>query len=493
MAAESSVGPQGGGFVGTPHASGYVALLEIARGGMGTVGLAVRAHEHFTRLFAVKRLHAHIAQNPEARAAFLQEGRVAALLRHPSAVSVFDVGEDDVGPYLVMEYVEGAPVSALITAARRRGELLPVQICLRACLQAAQALHAAHELVDHRGKPHGFLHRDVSPQNILVGFDGLARLTDFGVAQTIFTDQQTFSGTLKGKLRYMAPERLRFEPVDRRSDLFSLGVVLYEMLSSEHLFDAEGETEIAQQVLHAPTPDIGLVREGVPLAVVELLFQLLARDPAYRPASAAAVAERLDAALTELEFEQGKAPTELYMEDHFGQERRERQQQVSEALGRVSAGLSRARAASRFGLATVLGSRHRAVVALVAAALALAGLLWLGWAVLQPGSASVAQPVRVSPEPRSRADPVRAAPRAQPAAEPGASASATVLVALPAQLDQPSAADSGGRAGRAPRPARPPLPRRTAASAQPSPPSPRCNPPFYYDEHGVKRVRKECF
>jgi serine/threonine protein kinase len=366
-----------------------------------------------------------------------------------------------------MEYVEGAPVSALITAARRRGELLPVQICLRACLQAAQALHAAHELVDHRGKPHGFLHRDVSPQNILVGFDGLARLTDFGVAQTIFTDQQTFRGTLKGKLRYMAPERLRFEPVDRRSDLFSLGVVLYEMLSSEHLFDAEGETEIAQQVLHAPTPDIGLVREGVPLAVVELLFQLLARDPAYRPASAAAVAERLDAALTELEFEQGKAPTELYMEDHFGQERRERQQQVSEALGRVSAGLSRARAASRFGLATVLGSRHRAVV--------------------------VAQPVRVSPEPRSRADPVRAAPRAQPAAEPGASASATVLVALPAQLDQPSAADSGGRAGRAPRPARPPLPRRTAASAQPSPPSPRCNPPFYYDEHGVKRVRKECF
>jgi len=492
MAAESSFRLRRGESRSAPEHFGYLTLFELARGGMGTVELAVRSGEHFSRLFAIKRLNQHFAESDEARASFMQEGRVAALLRHPSAVSVLDVGEDENGPYLVMEYVEGASVSALITSARARGELLPVQICMRACLHAAQGLHAAHDLVDHRGRPHGFLHRDVSPANILVGYDGLARVTDFGVAQTLYSDKHTFSGTLKGKLRYMAPERLRFEKSDQRSDIFSLGVVLYEMLSGEHLFAAEGEPEIAQQVLHAPTPDIGLVREGVPLGVVELLFEMLAKDPVYRPPTAAAVAERLDALLTELEFEQGKVCTDAYLEEQFGKERRERQQRVRDSLEGAAATVGAGRSASQWGPAWTAWWRRRRVR--VGAALIALLALGVGVAAWPRGEAQSARPETVRQaaqtapaRPASRPErspwPVPSAPGAPldvhdlpllPDGEPDAAASATAAAG-----SRPAGPGAAVKRPKKPRPDRP----------QASP----CDPPFYYDAQGVKRVRRECF
>jgi serine/threonine-protein kinase len=428
---------------------------------MGTVELAVRSAEHFSRLFVIKRLHSQFADHGDARAAFLQEGRVAALLRHPNAVSVIDVGQDDRGPYLVMEYVEGAPASALITEARSRDDLLPVQVCIRTCLDAARGLHAAHELVDHRGQPQGLLHRDVSPQNILVGYDGLARVTDFGVAQAMYADSQTFGGTLKGKLRYMAPERLRFEKTDRRCDLFSLGVVLYEMLSGTHLFDADGEPGIAQQVLHAPTPDIGLVREGVPLGVVELLFELLARDPVYRPETAAVVAQRLDGLLAELEVDEGKVSTSAHLEAYFGAERRQLQVRISAAL--------EAAAAARPASGPAMGWVRRAAWA-SAGVVVLGGAAYWWW----PRFIGRAQPVAASIDTvmlRERAPmasatvPVASAPSAEPSTSPEPSAGAT------------------RRPGRGMR-----LPSSPATGQRPS-----CASPFYFDAQGRKRVRRECF
>jgi eukaryotic-like serine/threonine-protein kinase len=463
MAAESSVRPSRGGPRSAADAAGYLTLFELARGGMGTVDLAVRSGEHFSRLFAIKRLHSQFAEHGDARTAFLQEGRVAALLRHPNAVSVLDVGEDARGPYLVMEYVEGAPVSSLITEARSRGELLPVQICLRTCLDAARGLHAAHELVDHRGQPQGFLHRDVSPQNVLVGFDGLARVTDFGVAQTIYADSQTFGGTLKGKLRYMAPERLRFEKTDRRSDLFSLGVVLFEMLAGDHLFDAEGEPEIAQQVLHSPTPDIGLVREGVPLGVVELLFELLARDPAYRPPTAADVAARLDSQLTELEFDEGKVATDAYLLAQFGAERQERQRRVSAALETAAA-----------EQAGVPSDTWRLRLPWLGAVLLV--LLGVGVAWLRLGGAGRPDPTVSSVNTKMQSE--------RPPLPPSTPASAVLPPVDPTAEPVPSA--GAPRRGA----------RKTPTLAPPAPPRPaaaRCDPPFYFDAQGRKRVRRECF
>jgi len=494
MAGESSSSPTRAVQRGAADSSGYMTLLEIARGGMGTVELAVRRGEHFSRLFAVKRLHRHYARSDEARAAFLEEGRVAALLRHPNTVGVVEVGEDARGPYLVMQYVEGAPVSDLIAQAKERGELLPVQICVRACLQAALGLHAAHQLVDHVGRPQGFLHRDVSPQNILVGFDGLARVTDFGVAQAMYADELTPSRALEGKLRYMAPERLRFDRVDARSDLFSLGVVLHEMLSGERLFVADTEFDIAEKVLNEPTPDIGLIREGVPLNLVELLFELLAKKPEFRPATAAVVAERLDAMLTELEFDRGKVSTADYMEEHYGARRAKTQARIREALDNTIAGFRRQSSAPE-PLADPPDRPKRRAVRIAVGMLALAGLASLAWGSieLRSGVGSTPQPLPSS----RRTDGVAATnPDSGPAGVGRATQSAAVTAAGSAKPSaDPLAESDTGRA--APKVF---SPRRRIIKPRPPRPAERepkttstCAEPFYYDAQGRKRVRRECF
>jgi serine/threonine-protein kinase len=495
MAGESSSSPTRAAPRGAADSSGYMTLLEIAQGGMGTVELAVRRGEHFSRLFAIKRLHRHYARSDEARGAFLEEGRVAALLRHPNTVGVVEVDEDARGPYLVMQYVEGAPVSDLIAQAKERGELLPIQICVRACLQAALGLHAAHQLVDHVGRPQGFLHRDVSPQNILVGFDGMARVTDFGVAQAMYADELTPSRALEGKLRYMAPERLRFDPVDARSDLFSLGVVLHEMLSGERLFVADSETDIAEKVLNEPTPDIGLLREGVPLNLVELLFELLAKKPEFRPATAAEVAERLDAMLTGMEFDRGKISTADYMEEHFAAQRARTQARIREALDNTLAGFRRKACASepppdadrrpmRRGLRIVVGM------------LALGALVSLAW-----GSIELRAAAESTPEPQASGSPADGAVGSNADSWRGGAATATPSGEAPAvgsakpRLDRAADVDAGQAAAKAPAPRRritKPRPRRPAGR-EPTKPDAPCAEPFYYDAQGRKRVRRECF
>ena len=494
MAGESSSSPSLAVPRGAADSSGYLTLLEIARGGMGTVELAVRRGEHFSRLFAIKRLHRHYARSDDARAAFLEEGRVAALLRHPNTVGVFEVGEDARGPYLVMQYVEGAPVSDLIAHAKDRGELLPVQICVRAGLQAALGLQAAHQLVDHVGRPQGFLHRDVSPQNILVGFDGLARVTDFGVAQALYADELTPSRALEGKLRYMAPERLRFDRVDARSDLFSLGVVLHEMLSGERLFVADTEFDIAEKVLNEPTPDIGLIREGVPLSLVELLFELLAKKPEFRLATAGNVAERLDAMLTELEFDRGKVSTAEYMEEHFGDRRAKTQARIREALDNTIDGFRRQSSAPEL-LPDSPDRPKRRRVRIAVGVLALAALASLAWGSIELRSGSRSAP-QLHPSGQRADEGLVSAPdfggasvaTATPSAAVTAPTSAAPSVDRAAELDAGRAApkvSSPRRRFVKPRPQRP-------AGRKPKAASP-CTEPFYYDAQGRKRVRRECF
>jgi serine/threonine-protein kinase len=297
-----------------------VRICELAQGGMGRVDLVARRDGSFERLYAMKRLHAHLAADVQCRAMFVDEARIAGLVRHANVVSVIDVGEDEQGPYLLMDYVDGVPLTSVIKREIERDGRLALALCLDIAAQVARGLHAAHELADRDGRPLGVVHRDVSPQNILVGFDGVVRVTDFGIAKALDQSSHTAAGILKGKLGYVAPEQLRFEAVDRRTDLYALGVVLYELLAGKRLHGGDAN-ETARRVLDDAPPDIGDERDETPPEVVELLFELLAKDPALRPARAHDVARRLDAARKELEVLPDAPGLGEWMEEAFGDRR----------------------------------------------------------------------------------------------------------------------------------------------------------------------------
>lgn len=163
----------------------YRRVMEIARGGMGRVDLVVRKQEHFERLHALKRLRSDFLEDDEVRRMFVDEARIAGLIRHPNVVSVTDVGEDSEGPFLVMDYIDGVALSVLLKKLIQNKRSLPMTVALTLVAQVADGLHAAHSLRDSKGSALGVIHRDVSPQNVLVGFDGFARVTDFGIAKAV--------------------------------------------------------------------------------------------------------------------------------------------------------------------------------------------------------------------------------------------------------------------------------------------------------------------
>lgn len=302
---------------------------------MGIVSLAVREEGPFRRAYAIKRLKPECRHEPRVRSMFLEEARIAGLLHHPNIVSVVDIGEDDEGPYLVMDFIQGVSLADLITDARDRAELIPVQVCVRIIKDIASGLHAAHELRGHDGTSLELVHRDVSPQNILVGFDGVARLTDFGIAKALGRPDRTNTGLIKGKVGYLSPEQLHFDEPSRRSDLFSLGVVLFELLSAKRLYAAEKQSDVARQILTEAPPDIDDVRNDVHPMLVQLLFQLLAKDPADRPRTAGDVLHRLDAVLAQLSVQEGMLSPASYVGSRFT----ERQEIQARELEELTAGL----------------------------------------------------------------------------------------------------------------------------------------------------------
>ena len=263
---------------------------------MGRVDLAMRQIGRFRRFYAIKHLHPHLANEAAPRAMFLEEARIGGMLVHPNVVGVIDVGEDAQGPFLVMDFVEGLSLGALQQAAIDHGEPLPLGFCLDVAIAIAKGLDGIHTAVDAQGKPLALVHRDLSPRNVLIGYDGSIRITDFGIAKANDREIRTTTGVLKGTVGYLAPERLRFEEPDPRSDLFSLGVILYELLGSERLYPGGG-AEAARCILSEPAPDIGELRPDCPAELTGLLFQLLAKDRTDRPSSAGAVISILESVL----------------------------------------------------------------------------------------------------------------------------------------------------------------------------------------------------
>lgn len=308
----------------------YRTLFPLASGGMGTVEVVLRSQQSVDRVCARKRLLPHLRGDEQYRAMFLDEARLASALVHQNIVAVLDVGEDADGPFLVMEHVQGVSAARLIEEANARGEQLPLQVALRIALEAAHGLHAAHEARDESGSPLGVVHRDVSPLNLLVGYTGAVKVTDFGIAKAIGNSSQTTTGVLKGNIGYLAPEVLRFEPADRRSDLFSLGVTLYELLTGRRLYAANDDG--ARRILHAPPPDLLGARPDAPPELVELMFDLLAKDPQHRPGTANEVAGRIEAVVAQVIAREGPYTLAEYLAEHFADGRAQSDARLADAI-----------------------------------------------------------------------------------------------------------------------------------------------------------------
>src|SRR5262245_34519927 len=207
----------------------YEVLLPIASGGMATVYLACSTGmAGFEREVALKLTHAHLRDSPEFVTALIDEARLAGRIRHPNVVSVLDVAEDPEGLFIIMDYIEGESLAGLQRILRKRDIRMPLDVALRILDDILEGLHAAHELTENDGSPMHLVHRDVTPHNVLVGLDGISRLTDFGVAKAVTRLTQTASGLVKGKVAYMAPEQAEGTELDRRCDVWAAGVVAWE-------------------------------------------------------------------------------------------------------------------------------------------------------------------------------------------------------------------------------------------------------------------------
>jgi eukaryotic-like serine/threonine-protein kinase len=185
----------------------------------------------FQRLVAIKRMHPHIAQEEDFVSMFMDEARLTASIRHPNVVATLDIDQSNEGLFIVMEYIEGASLQRVHSDVRKRGERLPLSFIMRVIIDTLSGLHAAHDLAGNDGRPLGIVHRDVSPHNVLVGVDGISRITDFGVARAEERLSHTQDGKLKGKLSYMSPEQIGGIQVDRRADVYAVGVMFWELLA----------------------------------------------------------------------------------------------------------------------------------------------------------------------------------------------------------------------------------------------------------------------
>ncbi|WP_437685672.1 serine/threonine-protein kinase [Sorangium sp. So ce176] len=495
----------------------YLLFDEIGAGGMATVHLGRQlGSAGFRRTVAIKRLYPQFVRDPELVAMLLDEARVAARIRHPNVVSTVDVVSSGGEVLLVMEYVHGEPLARLLRAATREGGAPPPRVACAVLAGALHGLHAAHEATAEDGAPLLLVHRDVSPHNVLVGEDGVARVLDFGVAKSAGRAQITRDGQLKGKLAYMSPEQIAGEPLDRRADVYSAGVVLWETLTGERLFEGRGEALSILRLLQAGVDPPSARRPGVPPELEAITLRALARDPDDRFPTARAMALALEeTGLAASTSEVGDWVTSLAGESLAQRAALIGAIEPGGAGGEAGAGAAAAGAGSEAkaaaaeagseakaaGAGAEAGSEAKAAGAgtgtEVGAAAGGAGAGPLQAANRQPWAAVAATGALLAIAAaaiglaraeaptlaRARAG-VAAAARARPAARlvdtahpaPAASSAGPPAVAIAPAASATAAAGAGARR----------LPRRAPARAG-------CNPPFIIDGQGHKRYKRECF
>jgi len=279
----------------------YKLLRLIASGGMAEVYLARQAGAAgFEKLVCLKRILPHLARDRQFVEMFLNEARLAARLDHPNIVSIYDLGEANGNYFIAMEFIDGPSLRAVAKRARERGERLPIAEVVKIVSMAAGGLHYAHDLADADGRPLGLVHRDISPDNILVHRNGMAKVVDFGIAKAANSSGRTRTGALKGKVAYMPPEQLRGDPLDRRADVFALGVVLYEMIAGRRPWEGDSDVSLIGQIMTEEPKPLSALRSDAPAGLTAVLDRALAKEREARYSSCHDLQADLEALLVSL-------------------------------------------------------------------------------------------------------------------------------------------------------------------------------------------------
>jgi eukaryotic-like serine/threonine-protein kinase len=293
----------------------YELIQRLATGGMAEVYLARRGGPHgFQKIVAVKRILPQLARDADFLAMFVDEARVCARMSHPNIVQVFDFGEQDGELYMAMEYVDGTTGARLIRAAAARGEEIPLDVSLHVALSVLRGLEYAHLARGEDGKPLNLVHRDVSPGNVLIDRSGAVKLTDFGIFRAAEMERRTEVGQLKGKLGYMSPEQVTGRELDARSDIFTVGIVLAELVTIRPLFSGGTELDVLFRIRDADLSSIDRAAVVVPDDVRAVLFRALAKDPMLRYASAGAFGEAIEEIIRRRRLQVGPAKLAAWVE-----------------------------------------------------------------------------------------------------------------------------------------------------------------------------------
>ncbi|MGD2113477.1 MAG: TonB family protein [Acidobacteriota bacterium] len=311
--------PGGSGEGGQGVAFGQYRLLDrIGVGGMAEVWKArMTGVEGFQKTVAIKKILAHLTDSSDFVDMFIDEAKLAAQLNHANIIHIYDLGKIDGDYYIAMEYVEGENLRAILNAARKEGRPLPVGLALFIAAKLASALDYAHRKRDFEDRSLDLVHRDVSPQNVLVGYEGTIKLCDFGIVKAVSKSSHTRMGALKGKLQYMSPEQAWGRPVDSRSDIFSLGSLLFEMLTGRRLFSGDSEMEVLEAVRECRVRAPGDLDPSVPDEVDAVALRALAKEPIERYQSAGEMGRRLEEILMSMRPSPGSGELSAYMRELF--------------------------------------------------------------------------------------------------------------------------------------------------------------------------------
>jgi serine/threonine-protein kinase len=419
----------------------YRLIRRIGRGGMGEVFLAqFEAVPGVRKLAAIKMLH-EVADDVGGATALMKEARLTALLSHPNIVQMLDAGIDDGGAWLAMEFVPGLSLQDLIGASVRTETPLPPWLCARIVADACAGLHAVHEAIDERGNPLSIVHRDVTPHNLLVTWDGVVKVADFGIARSSLQSTVTRTGTVKGKLAFMAPEQATGGRVDRRTDVFALGVVLWETLARARLFKGASESETLARVIRCEVPSLRELAPHVHPALAQVAHRALEADPTARHATALEMGRAIESAMRAASVELGPPEVAAVIATLVPERVREHESWLREAEAAAAS------EPTQLTVTSTRSSRMRSTYGLVAMATVAAAAA--GGAALALRSPAGPEPVA----PSAAASPVRAA---------GAHSAQPANVAAPARL--PSAV-----AGETVSPKPPPA--ASAIAARPAPPA----------------------
>ncbi len=321
--------------MGVEHIGKYRILAKLGQGGMARVLLTMAHGPHgFNKLLVVKELREELAHDPEFLSMFMDEARIAARLNHPNIVQTYEVGSEGERHFIAMEYLEGQPLNAIFRRVGRKN--IPLEIHLKVLAEVLGGLEHAHKLSDYDGTPLGVVHRDVSPQNVFVTYDGQVKLVDFGIAKAAGASSRTQEGMLKGKISYIAPEQARCEPVDRRADLFTVGVMLWEAIAGRRMVTREDEMSVLARRMAGQDQLIRSVVPDVPAELANICDRSMAPLAADRFQSAHDFQEVLERYLAASDFRVGPKDIGGMVSHAFDDERKRIRATIEEQVKNVN-------------------------------------------------------------------------------------------------------------------------------------------------------------